>query len=863
MWGPAGPPNGGKVDPMSQRSRIWSHTLLPLALTATLATGSAAVAQDKGEAGTPGSGQTDSGQSAERLAHQRQKEQQLARQYIDDGDQLREQGLLRDALGAYSSALELDPTLEEARRKFDEITQELGLSNEDLATISRQTDELHQVGQEAATRALDQAMKAGDQAADAGDFRTARDHYEDALFILRLNPDLPQTLYTRDAIGARISEARRNIAVQEKREQEQVRQLAESAATEKQRRVEEHKAAEEEALRDLARQAFDLGDYEAAVEYADALARARPADLEAQDLLDLARRERSRQRIHEAKQSFGEEWQRNFESLPFHALPQTETMRLDEKVWARADARKPLEFTPTAELESSEEQEIERRLESIRVHVDFENTDIQTVAEFFAARTGVNFLLVPQLDEALSDSERLISLKVDDTTVKRALDLIAEIRPIRTMVEDGVVKLVPPELMREKLYLEFYDIRDLTQPIVHFPSKDINLRPSVGFFEEEPEELPEPVPVILEGERLIELIRSTIDPESWNENPDATINIQHGTLVVNQSRHVHRMINDLLQDLRASAGMLVSIESRFLLVEENFLEDIGIDYRGLGDDSGGVGVAGGGTGSNTLDDVASGTPAAPSGAGTGNDTGLYYLQKGDFDVRARSESLFDQMLGGGNLQNSGGLAFQYTYLEDIELEAILRAVEKDERTQIVNAPSLLVHDSQRANLSVLNQVSYVRDFEVEVSQAAVIADPVIDVIQDGVILDVLPIVSADRRFVTLEIRPTVATLDRPIDEFQTSLGVGNPVTLQLPALRLQRVRTTVTIPDGGILLLGGARFYTRQELKSGIPWLSKLPGGQFFFGRSGRFQGRQQLLILLKVKVVVPEDDVEELASRL
>jgi type II secretory pathway component GspD/PulD (secretin) len=385
----------------------------------------------------------------------------------------------------------------------------------------------------------------------------------------------------------------------------------------------------------------------------------------------------------------------------------------------------------------------------------------------------------------------------------------------------------------------------------------------VGFVEEAKPEEAEPVPVVLEAERLIELIRATIDPQSWNENPDATINVQHGTLVVKQSREVHDQIRSLLSDLRASAGLLVSIEARFLMVADNFLEDVGIDFRGLGDDTGGVGVGGGGT-NNPMDDLGNvGTPATPSGPGTGNDSGGFYLDNDNLDVRGRSENLFDQILGGGNLSNTGGLSLQYTFLDDTELEVILRAVEKDERIQTLNAPRLMVHDTQRAHLTVLNQVSYVRDFEVEVSQAATIADPVIDVIQDGVILDVLPIVSADRRFVTMELRPTVAQLDRPITQFSTSLGNGNPVILQLPTLRVQRVRTTVTVPDGGVLLLGGARFFTQQDLESGIPFLNKVPVASFLFNRKGRFEGRQQLLILLKSHIVVPDEEATLAASRV
>ena len=44
--------------------------------------------------------------------------------------------------------------------------------------------------------------------------------------------------------------------------------------------------------------------------------------------------------------------------------------------------------------------------------------------------------------------------------------------------------------------------------------------------------------------------------------------------------------------------------------------------------------------------------------------------------------------------------------------------------------------SARVNMSVLNQVSYIQDFDVEIAQAAQIGDPIVGILREGVILDV-------------------------------------------------------------------------------------------------------------------------------
>ncbi|MFQ5487966.1 MAG: glycogen synthase GlgA, partial [Gammaproteobacteria bacterium] len=64
-------------------------------------------------------------------------------------------------------------------------------------------------------------------------------------------------------------------------------------------------------------------------------------------------------------------------------------------------------------------------------------------------------------------------------------------------------------------------------------------------------------------------------------------------------------------------------------------------------------------------------------------TGIVFDDGQDGDLLARTENLYDSVLGGGveGLDNSGGLALQYAYLDDVELEVLLRAVSKEERSE--------------------------------------------------------------------------------------------------------------------------------------------------------------------------------------
>ena len=80
------------------------------------------------------------------------------------------------------------------------------------------------------------------------------------------------------------------------------------------------------------------------------------------------------------------------------------------------------------------------------------------------------------------------------------------------------------------------------------------------------------------------------------------------------------------------------------------------------------------------------------------------------------------------------------------------------------------------------------------------------------------------------------------------------VTLQLPELEVSRARTSVPMPDGGTVLLGGFKIHESQDLRSGVPVLNKIPLVSFFFERKGNFVSNRKLLILLKANIVIPEE---------
>ncbi len=786
-------------------------------------------------------------------------------------------GDLARAREMYRRVLLLDGSDADARQRFNQISMDLG------ERVPVAQDVVEEAGARVAARRaqttieIQRRVNEAELAEQSKDYNKAIRKYEEVIYILdyyKYQADFPIDSATARARLEAAREAHKTARARD------VAKLSKELAENEEARRETERQEELRRMSvflQMASDAYDRGEYELAEAHAGKVLSLDPQSQAARELIRIARETKYVSDRNEIREQFNDEWRSVMERLEYDALPQTEIIKFSDK-WGAISQRKPVSAgTGSKSAPDPRVAQITNTLQTTRVfEISWAAGDITLdgAIKYLRSVTGLNFVLSQKVKDEKADTE--IDLKVDNVSVHQVLEIITESHEMAFKVRNGVVMILSKEEALDKPTLQFYDVKDLVAKISDFPGQEINLVPSKY---QPPEEGDAPEPSSpFEVDQLIEVIRTTIDAQSWDEIEGADIQPKNNVLVVTTTPEVHQKIGAFLSDLRKNTGLLISLEVRFLTAEDRFLRDVGVDIRGLGDQSGGVGFPGLGGGSN-FDDSFAGAAANPSGApqgiipepssiGTGSEPGAFFGDGSDGEYKGRVENLFDFILnfdepgravanaqGAGALgANSGGFTLQHTYLDDTQLEVILRAVEKSERIEQISAPRLTVYDTQRANVSVMTQNSYVQDFDVEIAQAAAIGDPIIQTIRDGIILDVRPIVHADRRFITMEMRPTVADLVRPIPTFQTSLATGPPVTIQVPEIAISRVRTTVTMPDGGTLLLGGIKFFRDVIAESGIPILSKIPVVSFLFTRKAKTVQRRNLLILIKADIVIPEE---------
>lgn len=767
--------------------------------------------------------------------------------------------LFEDARNEAAFALELDNQNAEAREILRRCNEVLG---DRVATVGgRFADEIlrNRIAAERDRTLVERELEQANAHMQQGTYGRALENYQRALATLRLSPHFQPNdpLLRRAEAEFEAASARKLEADKQSLQNQEAASKAELDRIAKQQ-LESREARVERLLEDANKQ-FLSGQYEGAVERIDQALMIDPTNIAAGQLRDVADRARHNSAMEMHRERWRQEWNATVLENQQSNMPQTETVVFDPIRWAEVSQRKQQAFTTPAELDSPENRAIDKKLAETSLEHNFPSATVQDWATYYGNLTGVTFVVGPDVAGMDAATTTLTDFRLSRRSVSEALKVIQAQTGVAYRINHGLVQLVTPENAIGTLYYDRYNVSDLVTGFASKPGPDLKLKAPDDDTPLFPEVDEEPAPAVVNDSRLQDILKEAVAAGRWDGSP-FTMNFQAGMLLVRADKETHDQVLRLLRDLRRNVGIQIDVESRFLKVEDNFLEDVGVDLRGLGNQSS-QGLAGRGLETRpnaSFDDFGPSqqqNAATPGLVGTGTEPGIFFDDGNDGDYMARAENLFDRTLGGsGGMNNAGGLSLQYAFLDDVEVEAVLRAVSKQERSEQIEAPRLLIYNNTRASMHVLNEISYIKDFEVEIAQAAGVANPVIGTVYDGVSLDVRPVVDSDLKFITMELRPTVMTLQLPIPNFTTTLGVGQPISIQLPEVSLQRVRTTVTLPDGATMMLGGMRLVERQNLVSGVPILKDLPGISFLFSRKGQSMQNRKILILINAKIVIMEE---------
>jgi hypothetical protein len=144
-------------------------------------------------------------------------------------------------------------------------------------------------------------------------------------------------------------------------------------------------------------------------------------------------------------------------------------------------------------------------------------------------------------------------------------------------------------------------------------------------------------------------------------------------------------------------------------------------------------------------------------------------------------------------------------------EAFVKAVLARKDAEAMELEPVAMTAMRMASATKLYQTAYVRDFAIEANPRSMVADPVIDVIHDGISVQAMATRREDGSL-ALSLNASLAELHRPIPTFTTSLGVGKPVTIQLPSVTRVKVEAKVELLPGQMVAIVMPKIAGKQSL---------------------------------------------------
>ena len=298
--------------------------------------------------------------------------------------------------------------------------------------------------------------------------------------------------------------------------------------------------------------------------------------------------------------------------------------------------------------------------------------------------------------------------------------------------------------------------------------------------------------------------------------------------------------------------------------------------------------------------VGQGVGQGGNGQGGNGQTGITPTGQNFFSIPFRQNSF-----GSATVPSLPGLPdpatsaanFGFAILSDIEAYFLIQAAQGNTRSNVMQAPKVTLFNGQQAFVSDTRQRPFVTAVVPVVGDFSAAQQPVITVLNEGTAVNVQAVVSNDRRFVRLTLVPFFSQIGR-VEQFQfegsrstkskTSdeksgtdvkvpgadglVGLTNGVassgelelqsngtTIQLPEFLFTTVTTTVSVPDGGTVLLGGIKRLREGRNEFGVPILSKIPYINRLFKNVGLARTTDSLMLMVTPRIIIQEEEEEKL----
>jgi len=185
------------------------------------------------------------------------------------------------------------------------------------------------------------------------------------------------------------------------------------------------------------------------------------------------------------------------------------------------------------------------------------------------------------------------------------------------------------------------------------------------------------------------------------------------------------------------------------------------------------------------------------------------------------------------------------------MTAVVTALENSNRFRVVSRPSVFTRNNKKAIIASGQEIAVPTNIQSALNSTnnsnGIVTNSSVQFKRVALQLEVVPLINSDRE-VALDIL-------QKVDEVSGTTRIDNN---DIPNIATRYVKTSVTVADGGTLVLGGLIKQSFNRSRTGIPLLSDIPLLGYLFSTTTKEKLRTELVILIRpvVSWAPPESDL-------
>ena len=192
--------------------------------------------------------------------------------------------------------------------------------------------------------------------------------------------------------------------------------------------------------------------------------------------------------------------------------------------------------------------------------------------------------------------------------------------------------------------------------------------------------------------------------------------------------------------------------------------------------------------------------------------------------------------------------------EFFDLGAILQASKSDSDFNVISTPQIMTLDNEEASVVVAENIPFVTTSNTDAANTDYTSQSY-EYKDVGITLKITPQIN-DRNSVRLKIYQEVS------DVVQSTVSVGNDVSVLAPTTRKRTAETAVEVRDGQTVVIAGLIEKTDTTGENGVPGLSDIPGLGWLFKTRSTESGKTNLFIFLTPHIVDSPGDARSIYMR-